>query len=114
MWQRQDSGAGPGQDSLGPVCCWGGENMREVELTAQRLLSVWWLAIWRGGVGGVLLGAVAGGIAGFVIGYMGHPEFSAIAGGYASLAVAPFWGVLVLLMTFRKKYKDFRIALIAR
>jgi hypothetical protein len=33
--------------------------MREVELTAQRLLSIWWLILWRGSVGGALLGTAA-------------------------------------------------------
>jgi hypothetical protein len=59
--------------------------MEELALTAQRLLSVWWLILWRGSLGGWILGFVAGGIAGFIVGAIGHPELAAVAGGYAGL-----------------------------
>lgn len=86
--------------------------MPEVELTAQRLLSVWWLMLWRGTIGAAILGFVAGAIAGAAVAILGHPEQSAVAGSYAGLAIGPFWGLLVIHMGLKKKYKDFRIGLL--
>jgi hypothetical protein len=85
--------------------------MQELELTAQRLLSVWWLLLWRGSLGGFVVGGIAGILAGFAIVLAGHPELASVSGGYAGLAVAPFGGLLVAHMSLKKKYKDFRIAL---
>jgi hypothetical protein len=88
--------------------------MQEVELTAQRLLSVWWLIFWRGTIGGMILGFLVGGIIGFVMAIAGSASLAAAAGGYAGLTVMPFWGLLVVYMALRKNYKGFRIALAGR
>jgi hypothetical protein len=87
--------------------------MQEVELTAQRLLSIWWLILWRGSIGGAVLGVIAGGIIGFVLTIAGHPELVSVAASLASFAVAPFWGLLVVHMSMKKKYGDFRIVLVS-
>jgi hypothetical protein len=88
--------------------------MEELALTAHRLLSVWWLILWRGSIGGWILGFVAGGIAGFIMGATGHPELAAVAGAYAGLALMPFWGLLIVHMALKKRYKDFQIGLLPR
>ena len=88
--------------------------MQEVELTAQRLLSVWWLIMWRGLVDGVIIGGIAGGIAGFAVGILGYSELGAVVGGYAGLAIAPFWGLFIVLMALKKNYRGFRVALVSR
>jgi hypothetical protein len=87
--------------------------MREIELTMRRLLSVWWLLMWRGFLGAGILGSVASGIAGFAVGVAGHPENGATVGYYAGMAVSPFWGLLVIQMALTKKYHGFRIALLS-
>jgi hypothetical protein len=88
--------------------------MQEVELTAQRLLSVWWLILWRSSVGGMMIGFVIGGIAGFAVAIAGYANLASAAGSYAGLTIMPFWGLLIVHMTLRKNYKSFRIALVAR
>ena len=86
--------------------------MQELELTASRLLRVWWLFVWRGLVGGAVIGGFAGAVAGFAVAVFGHVELSGTAGGFAGVAVSPFWGLLVTQMAFKKKYSDFRLALV--
>jgi uncharacterized membrane protein YeaQ/YmgE (transglycosylase-associated protein family) len=88
--------------------------MQELELTAQRLLSVWWLLIWRGWIGGLIIGAVAGALAGIALAFLGHSEQGSIAGTFAGMAVGPFWGLLITHMALKKNYKNFRIALVSR
>ena len=74
------------------------------ELTLQRLLSVYWLVVWRGHLGGF----VTGGIVGFVwVMLGGSVGSSGLAGGMAGVV----WSFFVLQMAFRKKYHDFRIVL---
>lgn len=87
--------------------------MQEVELTAQRLLSIWWLIVWRSAVGGALLGFVVGALAGIVVGVAGHAEMGKLAGAYAGLIVWPFWSLLIVHMALRKRYRDFRVVLLA-
>jgi hypothetical protein len=86
--------------------------MQEVELTAQRLLSVWWLMVWRGTVGGIILGAIAGALAGLTVAIMRRPELASVAGSFAGFAVMPFWGLLIVHMGLKKKYRSFRIVLV--
>jgi hypothetical protein len=88
--------------------------MQEVELTAHRLLSVWWLKVWRGTLGGILVGVVAGGLAGFAVALGGHPELGATAGGFAGIALMPFWWLLIVHMGLNKKYEVFGLLWIRR
>src|SRR6266700_1891941 len=97
--------------------------MQELELTRKRLVSVWWLAVWRGSVGGALIGVICGVIGGVVaaiiiIGIYGHASKDVfkragqIGGFVFTLPFALLWGFTVLRMAFRKRYRDFRIALV--
>jgi len=86
--------------------------MQELELTMQRVLSIWWLLLWRWGIGGFIVGFIAGAVAGFLVTVLGHKELAVAAGGYAGLALSPFWGLLVVHMALKKKYSTFRLALV--
>jgi hypothetical protein len=89
--------------------------MHELELTWGRVLSVWWLVAWRGLVGSLLIGAAIG----FVIGLVGFAAgvtldaiqlISTVAGGLVGL----LWAIVVVRMALKKKYGEFRLALVPR
>jgi hypothetical protein len=88
--------------------------MHELEITFQRLASIVWLVLWRGTLGGFLAGAVAGALAGVAAAIAQRPELGAVAGGFAGLAVLPFWWFVVINMALKKRYADFRIALVPK
>ena len=98
--------------------------MQELELTWERLLAMWWLFMWRGGIGGFLIGSVLGFIVGAITGVVyvsvaGHADVPAIqkaariAALIVSLPSGLLWGVYVLRMMLKKQYRGFRIALVA-
>lgn len=91
--------------------------MQELEPTWERVVSVWWLVVWRGVLGALLIGAavgfvigVAGTIAASMFGFPVEPvrQVSSVAGGIVGLG----WGLVVVRMALEKRYKDFRIALV--
>ena len=89
--------------------------MQELEPTWPRVLSVWWLISWRGIVGAVLLGAAAGFVLGFVVALLQLPEqIITVGGGVMGGIIGLVWVVVVIRMALRKKYGDFRIALLPR
>jgi hypothetical protein len=86
--------------------------MPELEVTPKRTLSVWWLVIWRACVGAGVLGAIGGLIAGIVAVAAGHREWGAIGGGVVGYLLSIPWSFVVVGMALRKRYRDFRIALV--
>jgi LytS/YehU family sensor histidine kinase len=77
-------------------------------------MSIWWLFVWRGMLGGFVAGAVAGaltGLFGAILGYAREDVVfaSSALGGLAGL----IWGIVVVRMMLKKRYRGFRIALIA-
>jgi hypothetical protein len=87
--------------------------MQELEITWGRVLSVWWLIQWRAIAGGLITGMVVGGALGAVLAFGGddsdqNATLELVAGG----AVGVFWTVFATRMALRKKYRDFRIALL--
>ena len=64
--------------------------MQESDITTSRVLSVYWLLLWRSLLGQVIFGAIAGGIAGLAVGIAGHPDYGRTAGFYAGAAITPF------------------------
>jgi hypothetical protein len=50
--------------------------MQELQPTTYRVLSIWWLLIWRWIIGGFLIGTLVGFVVGFFLGLAGHPELS--------------------------------------
>lgn len=86
----------------------------EVEVTWGRVVKVWWSLVWRG----LALGMLAGFGAGFIIGFAGAiggmsresiALYSMLAGGAAGIPV----GMWVLKGVLRKRFSDFRLALIS-
>ena len=88
--------------------------MREQELTWSHVLSVWWLVQWRVLLGALVLGALAGGVAGIVCGILGYGDKAALAGSYAGFIASILWLPVVIRMALGKKYSNFRIALLHR
>jgi hypothetical protein len=85
-----------------------------VKVTWERALKVWWSLMWRG----VLFGFLGGFAVSLVLGSaMALIGFSAgTIGGACRVAVAIIGipiGVAVTKVVLKKKYSDFRIALIA-
>jgi hypothetical protein len=88
--------------------------MPELEATWGPVLSVWWLIAWRGLVGGIGIGAIFGlgvGIIGIALSTPQNTSTVAATIGGALLSV--FWGIIVVRMALRKRYRGFRIALLA-
>jgi hypothetical protein len=87
--------------------------MHELEITWSRVMSIWWLLMWRTLLGGALAGAILGFKIGFVGALLRYPPgsttpLSAIVGGLAGLC----WGIVVIRMALKKNYSGFRIALV--
>ncbi|MBX9844794.1 MAG: hypothetical protein K2Z80_23595 [Xanthobacteraceae bacterium] len=87
--------------------------MPELEATWRRVISVWWLLFWRGMLGSILLGAVAGFIVGFGAGILKIP-FDPIYTGVLGAIIGLAWILVVVRMALRKHYQDFRIVLAPR
>jgi tetrahydromethanopterin S-methyltransferase subunit C len=96
----------------------------EVEINIRRLLSIWWLIVWRGVVLGFLLGAVVGAVVGAITGMIMamtiHPldlaQVQQTARATSLVVCVPLgiaWYAVVIRMALRKRYKDFRIALVS-
>jgi F420-0:gamma-glutamyl ligase-like protein len=85
--------------------------MQELEITRQRVLSVWWCAWGRGMVGAIL----GGGVLGFLIGFfnallkLGLPD---ALPGIVGAILGIVWSFVVIRMALRKQYKEFRIVLV--
>lgn len=102
--------------------------MQELEITWPRVLSVWWLVAWRTWLGALILGIVVGGglgaLAAMVVGLVGSPgaapgELEATAayvgdtvGAVSATLAGLVWGLCVVRMALRKRYRDFRLALV--
>jgi len=91
----------------------------ELPITARRLLSIFWLCMWRGVLGGAIFGLVSAfainvgaaffGLAtGYYLSGQSAASTSAILGGVLGFC----WSFFVLKMALKKKYRDFRIALV--
>lgn len=88
--------------------------MQELELTWKRVTAVWWLLTWRGTLGSVLLGAASGAIDGGFEVAMGAPSMAvtlttSIIAGVLSI----IWVFIVVRMALRKRYSDFRLAVVS-
>jgi hypothetical protein len=89
--------------------------MQELEITWQRVARIWWLIVWRAALGGGILGFILGAIIGFIEGSIGWSMGTIQASsGIAGMLVSLGWAVVVVKMALRKKYIDFRLALIPR
>ena len=85
--------------------------MQELELTWQRILSIWWLLIWRAALGGFAIGFAIGLVIGVIAFVIGHrPGFAFNFG--VGLVIGLVWWPFVIRMALQKEYKGFRIALL--
>ena len=89
--------------------------MKEVEITWATVRSVWWLIVWRGLVGGWILAIFIAYVFGEVGGRLQIPFPTVAAVGTATAWTAGLsWGLFVVKMALEKKYKKFRLALVAK
>ena len=84
--------------------------MRELDVTWDRVIGVWWLLMWRSALGVLVIELVAG-IIGYITGAEALDEHTGfiVFGGVAAVTIWP----IVIRMALRKKYQGFRIALIS-
>jgi hypothetical protein len=99
--------------------------MQELELTLRRIVSIWWFNFWRTVLGAVLLGALAAVvskvtivlialvIAGGATPNYPSEETTRMIGTVLGGLLGFWWAFTVFKMTFRKKFGDFRLAVIA-
>ena len=91
--------------------------MHEIELTWVHVLKIWWLMLWRG----VLMVLAAAFVAGATLGailvllkvpFVHDPVKMRFAGQIAGflISIPIYW--VVIWMALRKKYRDFRLAVI--
>ena len=85
--------------------------MNELELTWERVASVWWLLMWRWGFCGTLIGASIGFVGAAIGSLDGHQQ---VVVGALSLGAMIAWGMLCTRAALRKQYRDFRIVLVPR
>ena len=85
--------------------------MQELDPTWRRTLSVWWLVMWRGLLGGTAIGFAIGFVVGAIRMALGIPQLSQAVPILGAIT-AGLWFLLVVRMALRKRYKGFRIALV--
>ena len=87
--------------------------MQELEPTWQRALSVWWLILWRGIVGSVLLSIAIIALVDALAALIGiESKALNMIGALVVWLGSIVWGVVVVRMALQKRYRDFRLALI--
>ncbi|MDA0701911.1 MAG: hypothetical protein O3A96_01550 [Proteobacteria bacterium] len=95
--------------------------MQELEATWKRVITIGWLIVWRGSLGGLAIGFAIGFVVGFIFGFIeGPPATSGRSPETVSLIISALtvpavlaWWLLVVLMALRKRYKGFRLALVS-
>ena len=83
--------------------------MPELDITWGRVIHVWWLIVWRGGLGAMLFAAIFGAIVG-VVGELTRttgPVTNAIS-FYSGSLIWVLWAIVVVRMALRKQYGEFR------
>jgi len=83
-----------------------------LEITLERVLSIWWSFAWRCAVFAALTGAVLGFMGGFVVGLAGHPELGGAVGALLGWLAGIPVSIAVLGVVLRKRYSGFSIKLI--
>lgn len=87
---------------------------RDLELTWIRLLAVWWLITWRTTILGTLALLVLGLILGFILGALGVERATLnLVGQIFGMTIYALTILVTLRMALKKRYGDFRIALVA-
>ena len=88
--------------------------MQEQELAWKRVIAVWWLVAWRGALGSLLLAAAGGALDGAFAGAMGTtPKAVFWTLNIATGVLGIIWIMFVVRMALRKRYSDFRLAMVS-
>lgn len=87
--------------------------MQELEVTWAHVGSVAWLFFWRSFVGGAICGFFGGLLVGLVDTFILHRGPNPIAASAVGWLFALPWTIAVFRMALKKRYRTFRIALIA-
>jgi len=87
--------------------------MQELALTWSHARAVWWLVVWRGVAGSVVIGGAIGLVWGAGAALLGFGDLVAMTSGPLGVVVGLLWSLLVVRMALRKRYSGFRLALIA-
>lgn len=89
--------------------------MGEAPVTFGRAISVAWLVLWRGAVGGMISGALLGFCLGLIMSLSGFAlQDIRMIVGLLGAACGLVWWIVVVRMALIKKYQSFRIVLISR
>jgi len=89
--------------------------MKELELTWARVLCVWWLIVWRAGLGGVIMAFALAFFIGELGGRLGLPfQTVQLIGTLIAWLAILAWGIVVVRMAIEKKYGEFRLAFISK
>lgn len=84
-----------------------------VEVTWKRVVKVWWSLVWRYLLYSTLVGVGIGFILGLVLAIVGaFPEVIAKICGITGLVFAIPVSIVVTRIVLKKRYSDFKIALI--
>lgn len=86
--------------------------MSDGNLSWDSVLRVAWLLFWRGLVGGIAIGFVLGFCVNLVLAYAFHVVLGSSMNAAMGAIVMLLWWPVVVRMALRKRYRDFRIALV--
>ena len=87
--------------------------MHEVLVTWPRITKIWGLLVWRGFAVGFAISFVVAFVVTFIARVFGADAVTAHAIGYWTGFLASFpWGLVVVRMALRKRYRDFRLSLV--
>jgi hypothetical protein len=86
--------------------------MSEIEVNLEKTIAIWWSFLWRTVLVSAVVGAVLGGIGGFIVGATGNPQMSASVGallGWLGSIPVSIWA---LKSALSKKHGGYRVALL--
>jgi hypothetical protein len=94
----------------------GERDMQELPVTRDRVLAVWWLVVWRWVVGSFVLGSIVSVTTILVQVWAGTwrpSESPSGLGTFVALLASVLWLLVVVRMALRKRYREFRLVLVA-
>jgi len=83
-----------------------------LDITWDRVLTIWWALVWCSTVFGMALGASLGFTGGFLVGFAVHPELGGVVGILLGWLGGIPLSIVILRLVLRKKFGDFSIRLI--
>jgi hypothetical protein len=87
--------------------------MKDVEPSWPQVVSVWWLIVWRGTLGGLLSSVGAGFVVGIVtVAAHAPPHEMAILSLGGGALIGVIWQMIAIRMALQKRYHDFHLAIV--